>query len=371
METRASDERLALECGFAGQETTGPAGFAMAQRTIPVVIAQAKVVQKRAPEAWIINFTNPAGIITQAVSKYTGTKIVGICDTPTELFHRIARSLGEDSNAVHCDYFGLNHLGWVKGVSVRGIDVMTKLLDDDPIRSLYPAKLFHADLLRLLGMIPTEYLFFYYNQKTALEHQLRAGVTRGQELCALNFQIWNSLETSMSAGDPEAALRVYRKYLNSRNSSYMRLEGAGEFGLEFEDTAWDPFEAATGYHRIAVDTISALSSEAPRCLILNVANQGSLEGIGRDDFVEVPCMVNREGAVPQQIGGIPDSVRGLLTSVKQYERLTIQAAVEHRRDLATLALTLNPIVGSWDAAGTFLESLAAKNGMAMEKRFDQ
>ena len=120
MEARARDERLALECGFAGQETTGPAGCVMALRTVPVVLEQARVVERFAPDAWIINFTNPAGLISQAISSNSSARVVGICDTPAELFFRIALGLGAPLEDVECHYFGLNHLGWVQTVRLRG-----------------------------------------------------------------------------------------------------------------------------------------------------------------------------------------------------------------------------------------------------------
>ena len=187
MKIRAADERLALECGFAGQETTGPAGFSMALRTIPVAIEYAKLVERHAPSAWIVNFTNPAGIITQAISTHTSAKVLGICDTPAELFFQITKALGEPFDQVRCDYFGLNHLGWVKAIQVRGKEVIDKLLDDDcKLQMLYPSHLFDGALIRALGVIPTEYLFFYYNQSLARTNQLRAGFTRGEELETLN-----------------------------------------------------------------------------------------------------------------------------------------------------------------------------------------
>jgi 6-phospho-beta-glucosidase len=162
-------------------------------------------------------------------------------------------------------------------------------------------------------------------------------------------------------GDAAAGLQAYRRYLNRRNASYMRLEGAAEPAAHVPDTEWDPFESATGYHRIAVETIRSLLSASPACLVLNVPNRGSIEGIAPEDIVEVPCMVNQSGPRPLSVGALPDSVRGLMFSVKHYERLTIQAAVEERWDIANLALTVNPIVGSWNAAGRFLSRLAGSD----------
>ena len=147
MDARARDERLTLECGFVGQDKTGPAGFAMALRTVPVAVEYAALIKKLAPQAWIVNFTNPAGLITQAISVHTGARVVGICDTPAELFFRIALALREPPSDVECEYFGLNHLGWVRTVRVRGEDVTSRVLEDDGLlRSLYPAPLFSTSL---------------------------------------------------------------------------------------------------------------------------------------------------------------------------------------------------------------------------------
>jgi 6-phospho-beta-glucosidase len=360
MQTRATDERIALECGFAGQETTGPAGFAMALRTIPVALEQARMVARIAPSAWIVNFTNPAGIVTQAISTRTRAKVVGICDTPAELFHQIARALREPPEDVHCDYFGLNHLGWVRSVRVRGVDMTERLIENETLlRQLYSAELFPLPLIRELRMIPTEYLFFYYNQTLARDNQLRAGATRGEELNVLNLRVHAELERCVEAGDVAAALTAYRRYLNRRNASYMRLDGAGQSAFEGEDPAWDPFEGATGYHRIAVEAIRALMSARPHTMVLNVPNRETITGLRPDDVVEVPCVVDESGPLPLAVGNPPDLVRGLMASVKQYERLTIAAAVQERWDLAVFALTMNPIVGSWDAARQFLDRLSA------------
>ena len=362
METRAADERLALECGFAGQETTGPAGFAMALRTIPVALRYARIVERLTPSAWFVNFTNPAGIVTQAIASHTGARVVGICDTPAELLSQIARVLGADPSNVHCDYFGLNHLGWVRSVRVGGMEMMDQLVNQDALsQRLYPTQLFSPDLLAAIRLLPTEYVFFYYNQEVARRNQLHAGVTRGEELQAMNHRVWSDLETHIRAGNPAAAFDAYRRYLNRRNASYMLLEGAAESAFHVSDPDWDPFEGATGYHRIAVETITALTSSSPHSIILNVPNHGSIRGMAPDDIVEVPCLVDHSGPRPLAVGAIPDAVRGLLFTMKHFERLTVEAAMTGRWDTAIFALTMNPIVATWDLARHFLERLAKQD----------
>ena len=362
MAARAADERLALECGFAGQETTGPAGFAMALRTVPIAIEHARLVEKFAPEAWLINFTNPAGLMTQAISTHTQARIVGICDTPAELFFRIALALEEPLEEVECDYLGLNHLGWVHTVRVRGQDLTNRLLEnDDLLNRLYPAPLFPAELIRSLRLIPTEYVFFYYRARNAVANQLLAGATRGQELLLLNARVLSELESNVRKGDIPAALNAYRAYLNRRNASYMHLEGSGESALQQPDADWNPFEGATGYHRIAVDAIAALTGSQPSRLVLNVPNQGAWADFNDEDVIEVPCAVDKSGARPIEAQPLPQTVKGLTIAVKTYERLTIEAALApplSRRNTAIQALFTNPIVADWDAARGYVDRLA-------------
>ena len=346
MEARAIDERIAVDHGFAGQETTGPAGFAMALRTVPVAVEHARVVERKAPKSWVINFTNPAGLITQAIATYTEAKVVGICDTPAELFFRIALALEEHPSRVECEYFGLNHLGWVRHISVNGEDATRRLLDDESLlRRLYPADLFSAELIQSLALIPTEYLFFYYQKRLALQNQLAARATRGEELQKVQQQLFRDLEDKPSAG-----LQIYRRYLNRRNASYLKLEGSGESAFTHADVDWDPFEGETGYHRIAVDAIRALCSEQATKVVLNVLNRGTISELAPEDVIEVPCMVDRAGPQAAVIGSLPEAVRGLTVAVKTYERLAIRAAMQRAPNSAALALFANPIVADWTSA---------------------
>ena len=356
MAARARDERITLECGFAGQETTGPAGFAMAYRTVPIALVLARLMERCAPDAWMINFTNPAGLITQAISTHTGARVVGICDTPAELFFRISLALQRPAENIECDYLGLNHLGWVKGIRVRQPDgqmedVTERVLNDDALlRSLYPADLFSPELIRGFRLIPTEYLYFYYSQKAVRDNQLAAGATRGEELVGLNERVFADLESSLHHNDPAAALRAYKAYLNRRNASYMHLEGSGESAFAGADVDWDPFAGATGYHRIAVDTILALCSFEPSRIVLNVKNGQAIAGLEPEDVVEVPCLVDRSGPRPLVSAALPQLAAGLVLSVKMYERLTIEAAIKRCRITARLALFANPIVADWELA---------------------
>lgn len=354
MAARARDERIAIDHGLAGQETTGPGGAAMALRTLPVTLAHAKAVEAVAPQAWFINFTNPAGLITQALTRHTSLRVIGICDTPIELFHRVATALGQPYEDCTFDYAGLNHLGWVRRVTVRGEDVTEYLLDNpELLRSLYSAELFDPALIQTLRLIPTEYLFFYYSQRRAYENQLKAGATRGEELARMNAELFHELESE----DDSRALATYRQYLMRRNASYMKLEAEAGSAFDGAQESEDPFETATGYHRIALDVMNALVSEQARNIVLNVQNNGSISDLEAEDVVEVPCIVDRNGARPRSTGPLPEAVRGLVQSVKAYERAIIRAALSGSGALARLALLEYPIVGQWELAADLLGSL--------------
>jgi 6-phospho-beta-glucosidase len=350
---RARDERIAMDHGYPGQETTGPAGVAMALRTVPVVLEHARLVERLAPHAWYLSFTNPAGLISQAVATHTSLRAIGICDTPSEMFHRIAEAAGAP---VSCGYAGLNHLGWVYSVRCRGREILPELLADDArLRSLYSADLFDPALLRTLALIPTEYLFFYYAQRNALRNQRRAGATRGAEVERLTARLFADL----SGQSPQDALETYRRYLMQRSASYMKLEA--ESGSAFADygSQPDPFTAATGYHRIAVETLRGLHSETPREVVVNVPNGGAIDDLAGEDVVEVPCAITRGGPAPHRIGRLPDSVRGLVLATKAYERTLIRAVTEKSRALAQLAMLEYPAIAQWDPAGEVLSALIA------------
>ena len=345
---RARDERIAIEHGLAGQETTGPGGAAMALRTLPVTLAHARIIESIAPLAWFINFTNPAGLITQALTQYTNLNVVGICDTPMELFHRIATAIGEPYADMRFDYAGLNHLGWVRRVLLRDEDITDRILDDtNLLRGIYPAALFDPSLIQTLRLIPTEYLFFYYSQNRAYRNQLQAGSSRGAELEQLNAELFRQIGSEASS----QALVTYRDYLKRRNASYLKLEAqAGSAFSDFEEES-DPFELQTGYHRIALDVMTGLLSNHSLEVVVNVPNHGAIDDLQANDVVEVPCDLDRQGVHRRSAGRLPESVLGLVQSVKSYERTIIKAAFSGSFSLARLAMLEYP--DRWRLGGGF------------------
>ncbi len=360
IQARAADERISIENGYPGQETTGPGGVAMALRTTAVAIEYARLVERLSPDAWMINFTNPAGLITQAISHNSGVRAIGICDTPTELFHRIAQALNAPLTEVHCDYIGLNHLGWIRRIMLRGEDVTARILSSDKdLRSLYQTDLFDLELVRGFKLIPTEYLFFYYSRRRALANQRAAGATRGEEIGKLNEELFLQLEAAIGAGHADEALTIYTSYLNQRSGSYMQLEAnAGTAFDKSHALTEDPFRVASGYHRIALDVMTALLSDEPQRLVINVRNHGAIPEVAFEDVVEVPCAVSRHGISPENVGSLPEEVRGLVLAMKAYERAAIEAAVTGSAALARKAMLLYPAIGEWEPAADLLRAFS-------------
>lgn len=348
IEGRARDEATALRHGIVGQETVGPGGFAMALRTIPALVGYAREVAERAPDAWIINFTNPVGIITQAVRRATGARIIGICDTPTELFEEVAHVLEVPSAECHFDYFGLNHLGWIREVYHRGVPQLARLWDrPDLLRRCYRAPLFEPERLRQLRLLPTEYVYYYYRAREAYENVARAGTSRGAVIAGLNDRLFADLREGTH--DP---VTTYEAYLAARDGGYMQIESGASAPL-----VRSPWAELTGYDKIALQTVSAIHFNTGALIPLNVENRGNLPELEPGDVIEVPCVVNANGALPLHAGPLPEAVRDLVVQVKGYERATVRAGLSGGREVATDALALNPLVSGRDAAAGLVSAL--------------
>lgn len=332
---RARDEAVAVAHDTAGQETIGPGGFAMAMRTIPHAVKYAHLVQRAAPDAWTISFTNPVGIVTEAMSKSGVSRVIGICDTPTELFEDVAGVLQLESARCYFDYLGLNHLGWIRDVYFDGEPQLHRVWGRPELqRRLYRAPLFEPAFLDQLRLLPTEYLYYYYSADRALANIRRAGQTRGQAILALNDQLFAALQRPGADGR-----RVYEDYLAARNAGYMQIESGASHPLERS-----PWAALTGYDKIALSVVRAIHFNANAIIPLNVANRGAIADLEDDDVVEVPCVVNANGARPIAAGRAPDAARDLLLAVKHYERLTVAAAASGATADSERALAANPLI---------------------------
>jgi 6-phospho-beta-glucosidase len=335
IERRIQDETAAQRHGIVGQETVGPAGFAMATRTIPHMVGYARDISRLAPAAWIINFTNPVGMITEAMRTATD-RVIGICDTPTELFEEVAHALGLQSERCYFDYFGLNHLGWLREVYRDGEPQLRRLWNDaDRLRSVYKMPLFDPSFLQDLKLLPTEYVYYYDQPERAFDNVRRAGQTRGQAIAELTGVLFDALRDP----DTRDVVAVYKAYLFTRSAGYMQLESGTA-----APAAPSPASQLSGYDRIALSVVRAIHFNTNAIIPLSVPNRGNIPELLDRDVVEVPCVVNANGVRPLHVGRVPDRIRPLLARVKEYERLTVRAALSQSLGGATEALANNPLV---------------------------
>ena len=352
---RAVDEEVPLKHGVLGQETTGPGGFAMALRTIPAMLGYARVIEEVAPEALLVNFTNPVGIVTQAVHDHSAVRVVGICDGPISMQRSVAALLGLPPERVHADYFGLNHCGWIHRVLVDGRDRLPEVIDRYEELSRVDERwgLFEPGLVRSIGMLPMEYLYFYYYRDQAVAHIRGSGSSRGRQLQALNDALWPVLRSCVDAGDMAGARGAWERAMRERDATYFARE-RGETSLDEPDEPADLF-SAEGYEGMATAVMKAAVQRRRVPLILNVPNMGAIPGLRDDDVVEVTCMADEHGAHPIAQGTMPEAALSLVTQVKRYERLTVTAAVEGSYDAALGALLGHPLVASYPAATAILD----------------
>jgi 6-phospho-beta-glucosidase len=337
LDGRAADERVALAEGVLGQETVGAGGIAFGLRTVPVAVDLADRVRRLAPDAWVINFTNPAGLVTEAMSRTLGDRVIGICDSPVGLGRRVARVLGVDPARAYVDYAGLNHLGWVRALRVDGRDLLPRLLADRSLlESFEEGRLFGADWLAALGMIPNEYLHYYYFNRETVAAYREAGRTRGVFLRDQQARFY------AEAGRPGApALELWNRTRAEREATYMaeNRDAAGAGEREEEDLAG-------GYEKVALALMRAIARDERTTLILNVRNRGALPGQDDDAVVEVPCLVDANGAHPPAVAPLPQHAAALVSAVKAVEREVVTAALTGSRAAAVKAFALHPLIDS-------------------------
>ena len=338
LEGRSIDESVALAQGILGQETVGPGGVCFALRTIPAMVELAELVALRAPRAWLVNFTNPAGMVTEALQQVLGDRAVGICDSPSGLCRRVAAALGRQPDELWFDYFGLNHLGWLKGVRDGEGELLPGLLaDSQALESFEEGALFGADWLRSLGMIPNEYLFYFYFAAETVAAIAAGDRPRGAYLL--------EQQAGFYSGNGGAALPAWRAARSEREQSYM-AEARGAAGIATEH-AQDP---AGGYEGEALAVVEAISRGRGSVLICNTANRSALPFLDERAVVEVPAVVGAAGPQPIAVGAVPEHARALMQTVKAVERATIEAALTGSSTLAVKALALHPLVPSVNAA---------------------
>jgi 6-phospho-beta-glucosidase len=380
LDGRVTDERSALDAGVIGQETVGAGGLSYAARAVPVVDAIARRIADLAPQAWVISMTNPAGIVTEVMAATLGQRVIGVCDSPAGLVRRACAASGVDPgtrvaempDGVQVDYLGINHLGWLRSLRVKGTDLLPGLLaDPGALNRTEEGRLFGADLLQALGAIPNEYLYWYYARAEALRDVLAAGRTRAEHVRAEQERFF-----AAAAESPAQAAALWAAARDERTRSYFAELRSGERD--------DADVTAGGYEAIAIGLASALTSsaltssaltssaltssaltsralsgEVPARLILNVRNGGTIPALPPDAVIETVCRVDRNGAVPLPVGPPSDHELGLMATVKSCERDIAAAALTGSAADALRAFALHPLVGSLAAARTLAAAALA------------
>jgi 6-phospho-beta-glucosidase len=320
-EARLGDETIPLACGCIGQETTGAGGFAKALRTVPVVLGIADEVRRRAASgAWIIDFTNPVGIVTRAL-RDAGHRAIGLCNVAIGFQRSFAVRLGVDAERVVVDQVGLNHLTWVRAVRLDGEDVLPRLLAEHGDEIAAEVEL-PRRLIDELGVIPSYYLHYFYAHDEVLAEQL-AGVPRAETVMEIE----------------RGLLDLYRDPSLDEKPALLEQRG-GAF-----------------YSEAAIGLAASLATGDEAVHVVDVRNEGTLDGLADDDVVELPARVGREGAVALEQVPLAPELLGLVQHVAAYERLTAEAAATGDLGLAKKALLTHPLIGQAALAEQLLESL--------------
>ncbi|SBN62677.1 6-phospho-beta-glucosidase [Curtobacterium sp. 9128] len=329
---RQQDETWPHEACCIGQETTGPGGFAKALRTVPVVLEYADLVRKHAkPDAWIVDFTNPVGIVTRALLE-AGHRAVGLCNVAIGFQRRFAREFQVAPTSVRLDHVGLNHLTWERGVHVTGADGTTRdVLDEllapgDALTRMAESVHMHEDLIRLQHAVPSYYLRYFYSHDIVLEEQLHEP-TRAEAVMATEHALLAKY------ADPTVVTKPVE--LEQRGGAY--------------------------YSEAAIDVLSSILGDRGDVQVLNVRNDGTFPFLPDDHVIEVPARVTRQAITPLPVAPLDADMVGLVSHVAGYERLALDAAVHGGRDRVLRAMWAHPLVGQVDKAEKLTDLLLAAN----------
>ena len=333
---RIQDEKIPLRYGVLGQETTGPGGFMKAQRTIPVLLDLCQNMETLCPDAWLINFTNPAGIVTEAIAKYSPIKSLGICSGANSMMRDIAGAYGVEREDVYARIIGLNHLIFADRIAVTGQDFTADFIEklaqgvgSNTLKNI-PDLGLPAEFIRSLKLYPLSYLKYFYMNREMVEHEineLQHGGTRGEQSLVIEKSLFELYRDPNLCEKPAA--------LSARG------------GALYSDTA--------------CSIISSIYNNKREIHVVNVPNQGATPDLPDDAVIETNAMIDSLGAHPLAYGRLPTPVRGLIQSVKAFEELTVEAAITGNRQTALLALSAHPLVPSVDIAEKILADYLTAN----------
>lgn len=355
-DSRITDERIALKHGVIGQETTGAGGFGMALRSIPILLHYCKLIRIHAnADVMVFNFTNPAGLVTQALRDAGYDFIYGICDAPSGFLRQVASLYDLDAGGLEVELFGLNHLSYFTSVKKDGAELLPLILKNKNLYEKTDMRYFEPELAAHMGCLLNEYLYYFYYREKAIENIHQTGETRGERIRRINEQMLQELEKYDADTDFDKMLEIYSNYTYQRESNYME----GETSVARNGECIPHFDLYTsdegGYAGVALALMRAKITGRAGEMILCMPNQGTVSWLDEGDVIEVSCHISGKGAVPKSCNyDLPDSAKQLIQSVKYYERMAAQAITEHNTDKAIDALMVHPLVNSYSLAKEIL-----------------
>lgn len=331
LDARIKDERIPLSHGVIGQETNGAGGLFKALRTVPVVLDIIKDIEELCPNAWLVNFTNPTGVISEAVFKYINfRRYIGLCNVPIGVKNGMADILEVEKDRVEMDFAGLNHMVYALNVRLDGKDITKEAIEKFVTSSLTMQNIkdipLNADFVRALGVIPCPYHKYYYKHKEMLEEELEGfkdGKTRGETVKALEDDLFELYK--------DENLAVKPPQLEKRGGAY--------------------------YSDAACNLINSIYNDKKDIQVVNTLNNGAIRDFREDSAAEMSCVITKEGPKPLSVGYLPVAVSGLVTEIKAFEILAAKAAVEGDYNAALQALCINPLIPSDDLAKTILDEM--------------
>lgn len=336
---RVLDEKIPLKYNLIGQETCGIGGFFKAMRTIPVMLDIAKKMEKLCPEAWLINFSNPSGIISQAILTHTKIKMLGLCNVPFNMFKSIKEAL--ELKTADIEYVGLNHLSWITSIKSGSTDYLKTALErglnSETMKNI-PSSGFSKEFIQMIGAIPSSYLEYYYYKDKKLRLLLEAEQSRGEVCQTIEEELLNTYSNSELHTKPEL--------LSSRGGA--------------------------NYSEVAVSLVDAIYNDKQEKHVVNVLNNGALDFMEDTDSVEINAVIGKAGAKPVKISNFSNShIIDYMRMVKAYERNTVAAAINGDEDAAMRALLMNPLIGDYHLARACFDELKAAHRDFLPQFFDK
>ncbi len=358
---RCHDERIALDLGILGQETTGAAGFSFAMRSIPALKEYCELVKQYAnPDAMVFNFTNPAGVVSQTLRDMGYNFTYGICDAPSGMLRRFEELYGYSENYLNALCYGLNHLSFFKYIKADGVDITSKIVSDDEAYKNTDLRYFSKHFLMRKQYVPNEYMYYFYNREKAVENILNAPMTRGEQIADINEKMTDELSQIDIEKDFEKALEIFDYYYGLRESSYMSSETGEKRNSTWHFDMYAPDDG--GYAGVALGIIDAKNGKSDKTVIACVPNDNkALDFLNENDTVEISCEIKDGKVTPIKIGNIPLENKEIITRVKAYERLASKAIINCDRESAVDCLYLHPLVGSYSLAEKLVDEYIKLN----------